>query len=104
MRRGIVSLLIILSILLTVLQNELSAQIYVAVNGADDNAGTKDQPLASLAKAVRKARELRRLNDPSVKDGLHIILGDGKYQLDERLFIKPEDSGTETSPTTIEAA
>jgi hypothetical protein len=104
MRKGIPLLHIILSILLFPLQHDLSAQIYVAVNGADNNAGTKQQPLASLAKAVRKARELRRLNDPSVKEGLHIIIEDGNYQLDETLFIKPEDAGAENSVTTIEAA
>jgi hypothetical protein len=86
------------------LQHDLPAQIYVAVNGKDNNAGTKTEPIASIAKAVRKARELRRLNDPSVKQGVHIIIGDGRYQLDETIFIRPEDAGTESSPTTIEAA
>lgn len=54
--------------------------------------------------AVRKARELRRLNDPSVNSGIRIIVAGGTYHFTEPLFIRPEDSGTESSPTLIEAA
>jgi hypothetical protein len=79
-----------------------AADIYVAKNGSDKNAGTKEQPLASVAMALRKARELRRLNDPSIKEGISIKVGVGIYQLEETLFIRPEDSGTADSPTVIE--
>lgn len=54
--------------------------------------------------ALRKAREMRRLNDPSVKNGIEIIIENGTYQFSEPLFIRPEDSGTEESPTIIKAA
>ncbi|WNH09421.1 hypothetical protein RHP51_01385 [Thalassobellus suaedae] len=53
--------------------------------------------------ALRKARNMRRLNDPLIKDGIHIILMDGTYFLNEPVFIRSEDSGTEESPTIIEA-
>ena len=81
-----------------------AVEIYVAVDGSDTNPGTKDKPLATIATALRKARELRRLNDASVANGIHIILGGGIYQLYEPVFIRPEDAGTAASPTFIEAA
>jgi len=81
-----------------------AADIYVSPKGSDANNGSKDQPLATVAAALRKARELRRLNDPSIKDGIHIILRGGVYVLHETIFIRAEDAGTPDSPTFIEAA
>src|SRR6185437_3804576 len=81
-----------------------AADIWVAVNGSDKNDGTKEKPLATVAMALRQARELRRLNDPSIKDGIHIRVEKGVYHFFEPLFIRPEDSGTESSPTIIENA
>ena len=80
------------------------AQVYVSVNGSDKNSGSKDKPYATIAKALRSIRELRRLNDTSIKNGANIIVGNGVYQLTEPLFIRPEDSGTESSPTIIKNA
>lgn len=81
-----------------------AADIYIATNGLDTNPGTKDKPLATLTAALRRARELRRLNDTTATNGIHIILLGGIYQLYEPIFIRPEDAGTMTSPTFIEAA
>ena len=81
-----------------------AAEIWVAVNGDDSNTGTKDNPKQTLAAALRQARELRRLNDASIANGIHIIVESGEYVLDESLFIRPEDSGTASSPTIIENA
>jgi len=92
------SLLIILSLLCF----EASAvDIYVSINGADTNLGTKEKPLATLHSAVRKARELRRLNDVSIRGGIRIIIGKGFYQLHEPVVFRPEDSGTKENPTEI---
>ncbi len=79
------------------------AEIWVSVNGSDKNPGSKEQPMKSILMAQRKAREMRRLNSPEIKDGINIILTDGKYQLEEPIFFRPEDSGTETSPTIFTA-
>lgn len=81
-----------------------AADIYVSPTGSDRNAGTKEQPLATVQAAIRKARDLRRLNDASSKDGIHIILSGGMYSVLETIVLRPEDSGTEDSPTWIEAA
>jgi L-rhamnose mutarotase len=79
------------------------SQIYVATTGADTNEGTKEKPLATVAMALRKAREWRRLNDAAASKGIHIYVGDDIYSFTEPLFIRPEDAGSEKSPTTIEA-
>lgn len=81
-----------------------AAEIWVSPKGSDKNTGTQQQPLATVAMALRKARELRRLNDVSIKGGIRIMVEKGLYQLTEPLFICPEDSGTADSPTIIEGA
>src|SRR5687767_9819750 len=81
-----------------------AADIYVAPGGSDANPGTKEKPLATVAMALRKAREMRRLNDPAIGNGVHIIVENGVYTFNEPLFVRPEDSGTPGSPTIIEAA
>jgi len=96
------SLLTSLLVFFTVFSMQ-AADIWVATNGKDSNEGTKASPLATVHMALRKARELRRLKDTSVKGGIHIIIKDGTYYFDEPLFVRPEDSGTADSPTTIEA-
>jgi hypothetical protein len=70
-----------------------AADIWVAPGGDDAAAGTKEAPLATLTAAVRKARELHRLQDPSVAAGVHIWMKGGEYVLSEPLFLRPEDSG-----------
>lgn len=81
-----------------------AAEIWVAPEGDDHNPGTKEKPFASPEIAVRKARELRRLNDPSLAGGITIILRGGTYALAHPLLFRVEDSGTAESPTTIRSA
>ena len=49
-----------------------AADLFVSPKGNDRNPGTKDSPKATLTAALRQARELRRLNDESVKGGITI--------------------------------
>jgi hypothetical protein len=81
-----------------------AVEIWVSKNGNDKNPGTKEQPMETLFMAQRKARELRRLNDPSVKDGVQIIMKGGTYFLEEPIFFRPEDSGNHASETVVQAA
>lgn len=81
-----------------------AADIYVSPTGSDRYPGTKEQPLATVQAALRKARDLRRVNDIHIKDGIHIILSGGMYSVLETIVLRSEDSGTEDSPTWIEAA
>lgn len=53
--------------------------------------------------ALRNAREMRRLHQVGPNDTLYIHLADGLYTLGETLFLRPEDSGTPTSPTVFVA-
>jgi hypothetical protein len=78
-----------------------AADIYVSLKGSDRNEGTKIAPVASLLNALRKARELRRLKDPSIKKGINIFIEKGVYYLPESVVLRPEDSGTAESPTII---
>ena len=80
-----------------------AAEIWVSPTGSDANPGTKDKPLAHIDIALRKARELRRLSDPSIGKGITIFVKGGLYELEETIFIRPEDSGTTASPTLIQA-
>ena len=82
----------------------MSADIYVSLKGSDRNNGSREQPLATVAMALRKARELRRLHDPSIDKGINILVEEGVYYFNAPLFIRPEDSGTEQSPTLISSA
>ena len=51
--------------------------------------------------ALREAREMRRLHKVGASDTLYIHLAGGTYYLGETLFVRPEDSGTPSSPTVI---
>ena len=52
---------------------------------------------------LREAREARRLGRVGEHDTLLITLPDGRYHLTTPLWLRPEDSGTPTSPTIIRA-
>jgi len=99
-RCRIVVLMLLSNFILT--GSVFAAEIWVSPKGSDKNSGTQQQPLATVAMALRKARELRRLNDEPIKGGIYIKVLVGVYQLAEPLFVRPEDSGTADSPTIIE--
>lgn len=92
------------SLLTLTLVHAAPLEIWVAPDGSDSNAGTRESPLASPARALRRVREARRLQQPEVAEGARILLRGGVYHLEEPLFVRPEDSGTAQSPTVIEAA
>lgn len=95
----------IVLVILVLASGLASAQeIWVSPQGSDLHSGTPGQPLATLSAAFRKARELRRLSDPSIAHGIRIILRGGIYQLYEPVLVRPEDSGTADSPTVVEPA
>jgi hypothetical protein len=81
-----------------------AADFWVAPDGSDTNSASEAAPLASLDFALRKARELRRLNQIATNEPIKIILRGGIYALTSPLLLRSGDSGTETSPTIIEAA
>ena len=68
--------------------------IYVAENGSDTASGKKDEPIATLHEALRRA---------SGKGGAKIVLRGGNYSLTEPLNITKEHSGTPENPLIITA-
>lgn len=55
----------------------------------------------SIHDALRQAREWRRTNDARCQGGITITLQEGRYYMQEPLFLRPEDSGTKESPLVI---
>jgi hypothetical protein len=92
---------------LVIFANGVNAEIptiWVSPDGNDNNPGTSDLPMKSILMAQRRVREMRRLNDLSLNEGIEIILRGGTYQLDEPLLFRPEDSGSPESVTIFKAA
>ena len=103
MKKTIVVLLFMASLgLFSVL---VAGEVYVSPHGSDRNAGTKEAPYLTLNRAIKQARESRRLNRPEAAGGICICLEDGVYAQSAPLFIRPEDSGTpDTHPCGGECA
>lgn len=78
-----------------------AGDIWVSPQGNDENAGTYEAPLRTVAQAIKQAREWRRLDKAEVNNGIYIHLLNGIYVQEKPLFIRPEDSGTSESPTVI---
>ena len=78
-----------------------AGEIYVSLQGNDKNPGTKEAPFYTLNRAIKQAREWRRLNRAEVAGGIYIRLEEGVYAQRNSLFLRPEDSGTPDSPTVI---
>lgn len=80
-----------------------AGHIYVSPQGDDKASGSEYAPFRTLERALKEAREWRRLHRPEVVDGINIWLADGEYEQSTPLFVRPEDSGTSQSPTWISA-
>ena len=82
---------------------------YVSTEGNDNWSGRvadvdenkTDGPFASLEKARDAVRELR--NRGNVDVPVYIQLREGTYYIDRTFILRPEDSGTELSPTIYES-
>ena len=79
----------------------LDGEIWISPKGSDFNDGTRQSPKATLTSALRQAREWRRTEDNRIQGGITIYMEGGTYAFYEPVFIRPEDSGTKESPTTI---
>jgi hypothetical protein len=63
---------------------ERAAVIYVAEDGADGNAGTRDAPVGTLARAIELAGEL---TPPDAAEAVVVELKEGRYEQSETLVI-----------------
>ena len=96
MKRLILSFLLVAGALVATAGN-----IYVSPVGNDAATGSKQAPFRSVERALKEAREWRRLHRSEVEGGIRIWLADGEYKQTSSLFVRPEDSGTPDSPTTV---
>src|SRR5690606_20251775 len=79
-----------------------ATDIYVGKNSRSGSRdGSLENPHSSLDDAIRHARELRRMNDPSISEGITIWIKPGIYFPEQTIRLRPEDSGTAVSPTRI---
>ncbi|GAA4802035.1 PDZ domain-containing protein [Olivibacter ginsenosidimutans] len=76
-------------------------QRYVAIDGSDQNEGTKDSPYASPLKAKEAVIQLRKTG---YKGAVEIIITAGTYYLTQPLTFTAEESGSTQHPYTIRAA
>lgn len=81
---------------------EPGLELYVAPDGNDRAAGTKDEPLATVAGARDAIRERRRAGGLP-PGGVVVHLLPGEYPLDESLAFTAEDSGTADAPIVYRA-
>ncbi len=77
------------------------ADFFVATNGSDDNAGTRDKPFATLARARDAVRRLRA--DGERKANVTVLIRGGTYTLSEPVIFSPADSGTADRPIVYAA-
>lgn len=73
-----------------------STAIYISPSGNNASPGTAAKPLATLAAARDKARQLR--SNGNVTGPLEVILLPGTYLMRETLVLTGEDAGTATAP------
>lgn len=100
MKPKIIGIIFLISCFLSGLS---ATEVWISPDGSDRNRGTAEYPLLTIQEALQRAREMRRLQVSGIDDGIHIILKEGTYYLYEPLHLRPEDSGTAESPTTISA-
>lgn len=77
-----------------------AADVHLVPHGNDTADGSAERPVASLRRALDRAREIRAA-DAARGTPVEIAVADGRYELAEPVVITPEDSGTEKSPTVI---
>jgi parallel beta-helix repeat protein len=78
-----------------------AADLYVATNGRDDNAGTRDRPFASLARARDEIRQLKQAGP--LKEPVTVHVRSGVYALPQTLKFEAQDGGSAAAPVVYRA-
>ena len=78
---------------------EVGLEVFVAPTGDDENPGTKVQPFATLGRAQKQVRALKRISSAAIT----VRIRGGTYYLPAPLVLTPEDSGTAGRPITYAA-
>lgn len=74
-------------------------EIHVSPNGADNNNGTRENPLKTLEGARKRVLKIK---DPQKK--IKVIFHDGEYRMTESVKFTKSDSGYEDNPIVYMAA
>ncbi len=77
-------------------------KIHVSGTGDDANPGTAEKPLASIAGARDRLRDMRRSG--KLPEGAVVTLHAGTYRQSESFRLESEDSGTAEGPVVFRAA
>ena len=75
--------------------------LYVAPNGNDENSGSKDAPVATIAKALQLVESIQELVDPP--KGIIVYLRAGTYVANEPITLGKVHSGVNGMPVIISA-
>ena len=100
--RSILTTVVLPLVLLVGSPSASGIEFHVAPGGNDENRGTADAPLATLAGA-RDAIRARRAQGP-LEGAVRVVVADGRYKLDEPFVLLPEDGGSAAAPIVYEAA
>jgi len=79
-----------------------SAELFVARNGNDNNAGTREKPFATLERARDEVRALKAAGKAG--GGITVWLGGGIYPLAAAFRLTADDSGTKDGPVVYRGA
>jgi len=79
-----------------------AADIYVSVNGSDENSGTAQSAFASIPRAMKEIRKLISSGEYPAT-GVKVWLGKGEYSLTESIVMTAEDSGLPGAPVVYQA-
>ncbi len=89
---------------LTAQETETPAvNIYVALNGNDDNPGIETRPKASINGALETLREFRNQGQITSKMPVNLWIRGGRYPITEVVHLSSEDSGSAEFPFRISA-
>ena len=81
--------------------NLMATEIHVAPTGVDSNAGSAQQPVATLHQAQRLVRQTRQRQPTTATT---VVIHDGTYYLSEPLVLTAADGGSAQAPVTWQAA
>ncbi|MBM3500780.1 MAG: hypothetical protein FJX74_19140, partial [Armatimonadetes bacterium] len=76
-------------------------ELFIAADGSDANAGTRERPLATLQGARDAIRALKAGGLPA--GGVTVCVRSGVYPAADTLVLEAEDSGTEAAPIIYRA-
>jgi hypothetical protein len=98
MKHAIIILILISIPFIILSQSGNNIKLYVSTTGSDQAAGSVENPLGTLQKAVEVAREKRQ---PGRDCSITILIHEGKYYLERTVPLTSEDSVTDGSPFII---